>query len=289
MKNQHLNLEHLLTDEQMIDFIINGFILIKPDFREGLNEEICRHFDANGLPGVDFENDPYFEKIFDKAPSLHEVFDHPVVEGAFTSLLGAKRKNFGWFCHALGPNQGGAFWHQDDVNIHHHQVRRLTVMYYPQDVTPDMGPTYAIPGTHFFDTPSDQMATIGNHRRQIALTVPAGTLAITHYDLWHSASRNFSDKMRYMVKLYTDRLEEPSTPTWNHDAQTGDNLARNRFSHENPVLAPSSEEYKLRYLRWQAWQHLKGDVQEAGQVAVPGQSQTRDLAKVQGYIGDPRL
>jgi len=286
-----LDSQNLLTDDQMIDFIIRGYILIAPPFRAGLNEEVCDQFDRNGTPQVDFENDPYFERMLDVAPALREVFEHPIVEGAFTSLLGKSRRNFGWYNHALKPGMGGAQWHQDDINIRHHQVRRLTVMYYPQDVTPDMGPTFVVPSTHFLNTPTDQMHTWGNVRTQVALTVPAGTLAITHYDLWHSASRNVSDKMRYMVKLYTARTEEPSTPDWNHDTQRGDGLARQCFTMENPGLVPASEEYKLRHLRWHAWQHLKGELPgDTGElVALPNNSGLASLSKVQGYIGDPQM
>lgn len=280
---------NLLTDDQVISFIIQGYILICPKFRAGLNEEVCRQFDSNGLVPVDLDADPYGQNIFVKAPGLREVFAHPDVEGAFTSLLGPNRFDFGWFCHAVPPGGGGVGWHQDDVNIRHHQVRRLTVMYYPQDVTPDMGPTYVLPSTHFWNTSSDRMSLYGNFRQQVALTVPAGTLAITHYDLWHTASHNRSQKTRYMVKLYTDRLEEPTAPTWNHDPATGDGKARNRFHHENPASAPQAEWYKERHLRWQCWQHLKGMLpgNRGDMVRLPG-GELVELANIQGYIGDPR-
>jgi len=278
---------HLLTDDQVITFIIQGYILIQPAFRPGLNEEVCAQFDKNGTPHIDLEKDPYAEATLERAPAVREVFDHPDVVGAFHSLLGPSR-HFGWFCHATPPGGGGVFWHQDDVNIRHHQVRRLTVMYYPQTVTPDMGPTYAVPDTHFWDTPTDRMANYGNFRNQLALTVPAGTLVITHYDLWHTASPNTSDKMRYMVKLYTGRTQEPTEPTWNHDPAKGDLLARRRFHNENPGLFGGSELYKVRHLRWAAWQHMKGLLgdSDGSQVALPDRS-VKPLHRVQGYIGDP--
>jgi hypothetical protein len=282
---------YLLTDDQVITFIIQGYLLIQPDLRPGLNADICRQFDQNGLVPVDLDNDPYGEQIFEKAPGLREVFAHPTVEGALVSLLGEKRLDYHWFCHKIPPGGGGVGWHQDDINIRHHQVRRLTIMYYPQDVTPDMAPTYIVPSTHFWNTPTDRMATYGNLRHQVALTVPAGTLAFTHYDLWHSASHNTSDRVRYMVKLYTHRLKEPAAPTWNHDPERGDRLARQRFHHENASLASGTEWYKERHLRWQAWQHLKGEL-PAGRgdlVTVPGRAEPVELGRVQGYIGDPRL
>lgn len=283
--------QYLLSDEQVISFIVQGYLLLQPPFRVGLDEEVCRQFDQNGIAPVDFENDPYCDLLLEKSPSLREVFGHPNVEGALISLLGEKRRNFGWYCHATPPGGGGVGWHQDDVNIRHHQVRRLMLLYYPQDVTPDMGPTYVLPSTHFWNMPTDRMQTYGNFRHQTALTVPAGTIAFVHYDLWHTASHNTSNKTRYMVKLYVDRLEEPTQPEWNHDPATGDNLARQRFHFENASLASGTEFYKERHLRWHAWQHLKGEIPGGvnNLVAVPGRSTPSDLNEMQGYIGDPRL
>lgn len=282
---------HLLTDEQVITFLVRGYILIEPGTRPELHEEICRQFDKNGIVNVELDNDPYGDKIFEKAPGLHELFNHPSVEGVMRSLLGAKRFNFGWYCHEIKPGGGGIGWHQDDVNIRHHQVRRLTVMYYPQTVTEDMAPTYVVPSTHFWNTPTDRMANLGNIRNQVALTVKAGTIAFTHYDLWHTASPNTSQKVRYMVKLYSDRLEEPTAPAWNHDTLLGDRAARQRLHFENPGLASGSEWYKERHLRWQAWQHLKGELpgSRGDLVRVPTHDEPVRLDSVQGYIGDPRL
>jgi hypothetical protein len=283
--------QYLLTDEQVISFITQGYLLIQPELRPGLNEEVCRGFDENGMAPVDFENDPYFERLVEDAPAVKEAFEHPAIEGALVSLLGEKRQNFGWYCHGTRPGGGGVGWHQDDVNVRHHQVRRLMVLYYPQDVTPDMGPTYVVPSTHFWNTPTDRMVTYGNFRNQVALTVPAGTFVFTHYDLWHSASHNTSNKIRYMVKLYVDRLEEPTQPNWNHDPELGDRLARQRFHFDNPSLATPSDYYKERHLRWQAWQHLKGEIPGGTDnlVAVPGTDKLAKLYDIQGYIGDPRL
>lgn len=280
--------KHLLTDDQVISFILNGYILITPDLRVGLNEEVCAQFDKNGTPNIDLEKDPYAEATLDRAPAVREVFDHPTVRGAMVSLIGETFRNFGWFCHATPPGGGGVFWHQDDINIRHHQVRRLTIMYYPQTVTPDMGPTYALPATHFWNTPTDRMANYGNFRHQLALTVPAGTLAFTHYDLWHTASPNTSNKTRYMVKLYSGRTTEPTAPTWNHDASRGDLLARRRFHNENPGLASGTELYKERHLRWVAWQHMKGLLpnSDGSLASLPGGT-AFPLGQLQGYIGDP--
>lgn len=284
----------LLTDAQMIDFIIKGYILVRPRVEAALHERVCREFDRNGGIPVDLQNDPLGLKLLDKSPSLREVFSDPVIHGTTLSLLGEKYFVFGRYCHANGPGVGGVLWHQDDVNVRHYQIRRLMFLYYPQDVTLEMGPTWVVPGTHLMNTPTDLMQNYGNIRGQVPLTVPAGTVAITHYDLWHSASKNTSDKMRYLIKYYVDRRHEPTGPTWKHDARTGIPLAMQRMHHERTAWT-SSDYYVERHLRWQMWSHmlgLKGPAvwPEWGELH-PSSRPLKDvpIGEIQGYVGAPMI
>ena len=73
--------------------------------------------------------------------------------------------------------------------------------YYPRDVTVEMGPTVIVPGTHFRNAPTDRMATYTNIRGQVPLVVKAGTIALTHYDLWHGTFANRSSVSRHMIKI----------------------------------------------------------------------------------------
>lgn len=286
---------YLLTDDQVIDFIIKGYIAVTPECDPSLHARVCREFDANGVVPVDLQNDPTGEAIYTKSPTLKTVFTDPVVHGATVSLVGHDYFVFGRYCHNLGPKQGGAYWHQDDVNTRRYQVRRLMFLYYPQDVTPDMGPTYVVPGTHLFNTPTDRMATLGNVRGQVPLVCKAGTVFITSYDIWHTASFNSSNKMRYLVKYYVDRTHEPKKPTWNHNAKTATPLAMNRMHHENTYFW-NHEHYKQRHLRWLIWSHLlgKGDkieVWDKWPSYRPGSDKLtrKDFDGVQGYIGAPMV
>ena len=282
----------LLTDQQMIDFIITGYILVKPGVDPALHERVCREMDKNGVVPVDLQNDPTGMELLNKAPTLREVFDDPIVEGATQSLVGPDYFIFGRYCHANGPGQGGVFWHQDDVNVRHYQVRRLMFLYYPQEVTLDMGPTFVVPGTHLFNTPTDLMCAYGNIRGQLPLTVPAGTVVITHYDIWHSATRNVSQKMRYLVKYYVDRTHEPTGPTWNHDSATAIPLAMQRMHHECTAWTPS-EYYKERHLRWRVWSYLlgiKGPAVWADWTKLhpsPRPLSGVGMGEIQGYVGAP--
>ncbi len=248
---------HLLDDDQILTFIIQGYLLIKPDLRPGLNQEVCRQLEADGTVDVDLESDPHHQALLAKVPALHDVFAHPTVEGAFVSLLGDPYRTWGRHCHAIAPNSGGG-WHQDDVNTRHHQVRQLTIMYYPHDVTADMGPTIIVPGTHHRNLPTDRMQSYGNFRNQVPLIVEAGTIAVTHLDLWHSASRNTSGRTRFMIKYYLDRLGEPVAPTWRHDPVAGPAKMRQRCHHARTGDCSPSDSYKVRHARYRMWQHLLG-------------------------------
>jgi ectoine hydroxylase-related dioxygenase (phytanoyl-CoA dioxygenase family) len=160
-------------------------------------------------------------------------------------------------CHVNRPGTRSQSWHQDGTNQRHHQLRTVLAMYYPQEVTPDLGPTVILPGTHFRNAPTDRMATYANFREQVVLTVPAGTVAITHYDIWHAASANRGERTRYMLKFLFSRGSESTGPSWKHDPERAAALLR-RFTFERACGCGQSDHYKERGLRFEMWNHLLG-------------------------------
>jgi hypothetical protein len=239
-----------LTDDEVISFIIRGYHVVEPDFPGGFNEAIYEELEQlDENPG---------DAILQRVPKLQQVYDHPRVRGALVSLLGEDfQMNGHRHCHKNTPGTRSQSWHQDGVNQRHHQVRTVLAMYYPQDVTPDMGPTVLLPGTHFRNAPTDRLATYANFREQVALTVKAGTVAITHYDIWHAASANSSPRTRYMLKFLFSRRSEPAAPSWSHDPEKAAASLR-RFSSEKACICSQSDHYKERGLRRQMWNHLLG-------------------------------
>ena len=83
-------------------------------------------------------------------------------------------------------------------------------MYYPQDVSEEMGATAILPGSQYLLDKEDA------DWPEIKLTCRAGTVVVTHYDTYHRATQNVSDKMRYMMKYIVWRRSEPAThsPSW---------------------------------------------------------------------------
>lgn len=239
-----------LTDDELISFIIRGYYIVEADFPEGFNEAIYQELgELTENPG---------DAILDRVPKLYQVYEHPRVRGALVSLLGDDYKmNSHRHCHVNPPGTRSQAWHQDGTNQRHHQLRTVLAMYYPQDVTSELGPTVLMPGTHFRNAPTDRMATYANFREQMALTVKAGTVAITHYDIWHAASANRGDRTRYMLKFLFSRGSEPEGPSWSHDPANAATLSR-RFAFERACACSQSDHYKERGLRLEMWNHLIG-------------------------------
>jgi hypothetical protein len=244
---------HLLDDDAVKRFLTEGYLLVRPDLPPEFHEDVCRRIDAvlarRGNPG---------NEIYEEVPPLREVYDHPTVRGALVSLLGpGVRMNPHRHCHASPPGMRGQQWHQDDVNKRHHRIERVLAMYYPHEVTPEMGPTLILPFTQYRNAPTARMASYGTFAHQVALAVPAGTVAITHYDLWHRASPNRSDRTRYMLKFLFDRTEEPDAPSWRADPARREAMLT-EFIRVWPATDSQTDAYKHRIIWMNLWNWLWG-------------------------------
>ena len=244
----------LLTDDEVISFIIRGYLLLEPDFPAGLNDtvydEITEVFARLGTnPG---------NEILEEVPKLHQVWNQPQVRGALISLLGEDyRMNAHRHCHVSPPGMPSQSWHQDGLNQRHHQIRVVLGFYYPQDVTPDLGPTVVLPGTHFRNAPTELMATYANFKDQVLVTGKAGAVALLHYDIWHAGTRNDGARTRYGCKFLFNRVSEPTAPSWDHDPERAA-AALGRLAFEKACACSQSDHYKERRLRREMWDHLVG-------------------------------
>jgi hypothetical protein len=246
----------LLSDAEVEAFIINGYMLVETDFPDAFHAAICDQIDAvfaqQGNPG---------NEILELVPDLYKIYDHPRVRGALVSILGEDcQMNAHRHCHYTRPGERGGHWHQDSLNVRHHRIEQVLAMYYPQDVTEEMGPTVVLPGTQYHNTPSTQMGSYMNFKAQIPLTVSRGTVAITHYDIWHAWMPNRSNQNRRMLKFLFHRASEPKQPSWRHRADFQFNPA--------PFALPfdgQTDAYKHRLMWRHVWDWLHHGAQpEAG-------------------------
>ncbi|MBM7563627.1 HEAT repeat domain-containing protein [Paenibacillus sacheonensis] len=205
----------LLNDEQMKSFIANGFLILKTDFSREFHEKLVSQlneiYDKEGNPG---------NNILPRIRDLQRVFEHPVITGALTSVLGPE---YLLHTHRHGhynsiPKPGG--WHKDSYwgysKLRNHHPWWAMIMYFPQDTPMELGPTGVLPGTHFEDSrnfASDEMAEEATAKGE------AGTFALIHYDIWHRSTPNLLGNPRFMLKFEFMRTQAPAAPSWNNQAQ----------------------------------------------------------------------
>lgn len=205
--------KYLLTDEQMMDFIAKGYVVLQNDLPEQLHtsvmDKIYHVLHEEGNPG---------NNILPRVPEIQQFFETPVVKGALTSILGPDHYMHPHrHCHYNQPgNQtpGGGEWHKDGYwsAMRSHRPWWAMILYYTQDITEDLGPTAVMPGTQYYEK------FIGDRGETLLPTGKAGTMVLIHFDLWHKASYNITNMDRYMLKFQFVRLRAPEYPTWNHQS-----------------------------------------------------------------------
>ena len=208
--NSHISDSHKLTDAQMRDFIVNGYLTIKTELPRSVHETIYRKTQEYTAKEGNLGNN-----ILPRVPELQAVFEDPAVRGAFTSILG---ENYVMHSHRHPhqnqPHSDGQGFHKDSYwgyqKVRHHCPRWAMAFYYPQDSPLEIGPSAVLPGTQYYDT------RITKHNDgELALSGEAGTISVIHFDLWHRAMANQTDKTRYMMKFQFIRMDAPQVPEWN--------------------------------------------------------------------------
>ncbi|GAA3408246.1 HEAT repeat domain-containing protein [Paenibacillus hodogayensis] len=221
----------LLTDEQMRQFITQGYLLLKTDFPASFHEELLGRlsevYGTEGNPG---------NNLLPRIPELQKVFDHPVVAGGLTSVLGE-----GYMMHAhrhghynSSPQPGN--WHKDSYwgykRMRNHRPWWAMIMYFPQDTPLELGPTGVMPGTQNYET---RTFAAEESAGEATAAGGAGTFALIHYDIWHRSTANVAGRERFMLKFEFMRTQAPTAPSWDNREpswRTPDGIGETVYPHE---------------------------------------------------------
>ena len=208
----------LLTDEQMRQYIVDGYVMLEPSVPDELHETIRRKLadvvEVGSNPG---------NNVLPRVPEMRHILNSPEVRGALISALGEGYiEHPHRYCHHLGPVTDpdpepaiklAANCHQDAYTPlgrpRQHYSRFARIMYYPQDTPIELGPTHAIPGTQFHKRLTDE-----DRAQAIPMEGKAGTVSLTHFDVGHAAGVNLLNQPRDMVKFIYVRALEPTAPSW---------------------------------------------------------------------------
>ena len=196
------NCEPTLNDEQVIQFCANGFLTLEGVVSDEINRKTMDFVDEypDGQP-THILNEDWF---------VDNVILHPEAAGAVRSLLG---KDFALpnlmanhRAECPGPAQE---WHVDGRLQRGPELNYVQVFYYPQDCPRDMGPTEMLPGSHFLISVQSGMGHYGNIRGGFPATLPAGSIFLTHYSIWHRRSASTGSGIRNNLKYNYWRTVPP--------------------------------------------------------------------------------
>ena len=222
---------YLFNDEQMRHFIANGYVTLKTDFPATFHEAIYQKIEA-----VMEKEGNVGNNILPRIPEMQEVFDQPVVRGALTSVLGPDYiMHPHRHCHHNRPGSEAQRWHKDSYwgyrQVRHHRPRWAMAFYYPQDVSPEIGPSAIMPGTQYYTTRTNDDTEV-----ELPVLGEAGTVTIIHYDLWHKAKANRTDKNRYMLKFQFTRMAEYPHPTWDNQREVWTPIENGAPANKHQVM-----------------------------------------------------
>lgn len=217
----------LLSSVEVARFVARGFLRFDAAVPADINEQFMAEAGAvqaaaegrrvmqvyaQTLAGSGIPEAPPGRPLTDTYPAdsaLGRLMALPRVAGAFRSLLGEAPVFDHHFLHITFPpayyEAGGA----ENVSQHTHQDSTIDprlrfdvqLMYYPHEVTADMGGTRFVPGTHLRKVSEVAIGRYQNIRGQQHMVCPAGTLLFLHHGLWHGGGVNRSDRTRYMFKI----------------------------------------------------------------------------------------
>ena len=233
-----------LDDAGVMDFVSRGYVQLDGAVADEFNQG-CAALPGGGLR--DFSCTPRFRR---------ELLLHPQVTGVARSVLG---EDFlvadSAHHHLFEEPHVGQTWHSDGISERGHGIHHLQCYYYPQDVGPADGPTMVLPGSHHRLIDREAIAHYGDILGQRSLTVPAGTVVLTHYGIWHKAGPKLSRTRRSMIKFSYFRTAAP-VRDWRN--ASGEPPPFDHGDEARPPYAGEVEFYRDMSRRLRMWHWLCG-------------------------------
>lgn len=214
----------LLNSKQMAAFAARGFLRFDGVVPEEINQQFLVEL-GDAIEGNVASPEAHYGSIMQRGTvpvvpagislanaypaesAISQLLALPAVAGAVASLVGSRPVLDHHFLHITFPPS--CYERQAPVAQHTHQdstidPRRafdIQLMYFPHEVTVEMGGTRFIPGSHLRRVSEASIGRYQNILGQQHVVCPAGTLLIMHMGIWHGGGANRSDQLRYMFKI----------------------------------------------------------------------------------------
>jgi hypothetical protein len=191
--------KHLLTSVQMARFVAHGSHRIDAVVPAEMNAEAIDVLQA-GIPAAPYGTP--LSQAFEEGSLAQRLVQLPEVAGAIHSLVGPDPTVDHHAVHIRNSHEGSAQdLHGDAIIDVRPDAFDVQLMYYPQEVTLEMGGTLSVPGSHLRRTNETDTGRYQNLLGQTRLVCPSGTVVFLHHGIWHGGRRNDSNVDRYMFKI----------------------------------------------------------------------------------------
>ncbi len=258
--------EPSLTDNQVLDFCRDGFLVLEGAVDDETNQRTCDFlngempanpsFIPEGLTNEDLErirNSSNEQSTLLLEDWFNEnVILNPQVAGALRSLLG---KDVGLpvlTSKHTGEHPGPAgAWHHDADCVFGPEVNFLELFYYPQDTPLELGPTEVLPGSHIGPTHREA------EDKGVVTAGPAGSLVIHSQSILHRKSESTAKGVRHMLKYSYWRTVPPERdwivePDFDfHTADYGGHRVARYVAHMLYWLCGRGDQFRI--IGGQAW------------------------------------
>jgi hypothetical protein len=249
-----MDTSHLLSSVQVARFVAHGFLRLDAVVPAELNAEALDVL-AAGLPDVAYGTP--LATAYEPGTFSRRLVDLPAVAGALRSLLGPEPTVDHHHVHVREPHGGEAQpLHGDAIIDTRPDAFDVQLMYYPHEVTAEMGGTLIVPGSHLRRTNESDTGRYQNLRGQVRLTCPAGTVLLLHHGIWHGGRRNDSDRLRYMYKIRFNPTA-PQVLTW-ESADLADPAVAAELNARFPWYEHATGRLEV-YNRVALWRAMTGD------------------------------
>ncbi len=245
----------LLSSPEVARFVAQGALIFEALVPDEINQAAVAQLEQ-GAPPVRYYGCSIAE-AFPEGSLGRTLIGLPRVAGALRSLLGPAPQIDHHAVHVRPPHGGEAqSLHADAIIDPRRDAFDVQLMYYPREVTLEMGGTLSVPGTHLRQVNESDIGRYHNMLGQTRLTCPAGTVVLLHHGIWHGGRRNDSGTPRYMYKIRFNPTVRQQR--WWDTSDLDDPRVAEELDARQPWMENASGRLEI-HNRILLWRELSGD------------------------------
>ena len=191
--------EYLLSSKQMAEFVARGLLRFDEIVPDELNRDVIAQIDGDGIASQPAGTP--LSRCYPEPAPIGRMLRRPEIMGIIQSLVGPDPLFDHQAVHVRQANEEVAQGLHGDSIIDTRMHFDIQIMYFPHDVSLEMGGTLLLPGSHFRRVNELDVGRYQNFLGQMPTACKAGSMVVVHHGIWHAGRQNRTDRTRYMFKI----------------------------------------------------------------------------------------